>query len=211
MRILIPGSRFAATVSAIAVAMLAPFLGAGTAQAASALPTTNAVTQAAAQAQSKPTITVTRPMHVVGIDAAVAKAHGYTVRTNAQGQQYAVKTGSAAVSPANTITYTCGSSWLSYTAIGSRAGTVSTGYAINPAAGVVAEASWEVAVVDNHGTGLVPNTPTTGTLSWGTTEVTHHSVTGYSYAQVVWENSWVVTVEGILCYSGGPWASTILR
>src|ERR1700754_2965341 len=52
---------------------------------------------------------VTVPMTITGFDATVAKAHGYTIRTNAQGQQYSVKSGAAAaVSPNGVIDGNCG-------------------------------------------------------------------------------------------------------
>ena len=197
--------RLTAAVFALATATLAGFLATGTAHATSAHPAS------AAQAPSARTITVSLPMHVVSFDAAIAKAHGYTVRTNAQGQQYVTKAGSTAVTPTNTVEGPCGDSWITYTAIGGKQAVVGTGYTINPAFGVPLSGIWHVAVVDNAGTGIVTSYPTPGSLAWGTTEVTHHSVTGYSYASVVTSTSWVFTDEGYTCHSGGPSANTTLR
>ena len=206
MRTSTPRRRLAAAVCALAAATLAGFLGVGTAHAASAHPA-----PAAAQAPSTRTITVSRPMHVVGFDAAIAKAHGYTVRTSTRGQQYVAKAGSAAVTPANTVEGPCGDSWITYTAIGGRQAVVGTGYTINPDFGVPLGGIWHVAVVDNAGTGIVTSYPTSGSLAWSTTYVTRHSVTGYSYASVVPSSSWVLTDEGFTCHSGGPSANTTLR
>jgi hypothetical protein len=197
--------RFAAAVSAVAMATLAAFLGMGTAQAASAHPAP------AVPAQSVKTITVTRPMRVVGIDAAVAKAHGYTVRTDAQGKQYVAKLGSAAVTPQNTVAGPCGNSWVTYTAIGGKAASLGTGYVLNPDYGLPVSGFWEVAVVDDAGTGYVENSnPVTGSFYWDDNYTTYHSVTGYSYAEVVSDNSYVITDEGWLCYSAAPSANTTL-
>lgn len=52
-------------------------------------------------------------MHVVGFDATVAKAHGYQVRTSADGRQYSVRIGmAAAVSPDNQVGGNCGFSYV---------------------------------------------------------------------------------------------------
>jgi hypothetical protein len=207
--------RFAAAVSAIALAALALVIGMGTAQAA-AVHSTPTAAQAATQTQSTRIIRVTEPMHVVGIDVAVAKAHGYTVRTDAQGQEYVAKIGSAAVTPQNVEPGPCGNSWVDYSAIGERSASpryvavVSTGYAINPTYGLPFEGSWVVAVGDNAGTGNVnfPN-PVSGSYAWSASDDTYHSVTGLSTATVL-ESSFVVTEEGWACYSAGPYASTTL-
>ncbi|HEY1487848.1 MAG TPA: hypothetical protein VGF84_17205, partial [Micromonosporaceae bacterium] len=49
-----------------------------------------AATAGTATAAAAPVhIRITVPMHVVGFNAAVARAHGYVVKTAADGQQYA--------------------------------------------------------------------------------------------------------------------------
>ena len=56
---------------------------------------------------------VTVPMTITGFNAAVAKAHGYVIRTDAQGREYSVKAGTPdAVSPDNTVYGNCGSSYI---------------------------------------------------------------------------------------------------
>jgi hypothetical protein len=40
-------------------------------------------------------IRVTVPMTITGYNAAVAKAHGYVIRTDAEGRQYSVKAGAS--------------------------------------------------------------------------------------------------------------------
>src|ERR1700760_546612 len=75
---------------------------------------------------------VTVPMTITGFDATVAKAHGYTIRTNAQGQQYSVKSGAAAaVSPNGVIDGNCGTSYIYEYAVGNHAVDIQTGFNID--------------------------------------------------------------------------------
>jgi hypothetical protein len=199
----------AAVAAAVSVA-LSPGAHAATLTARPAL--------AAGQAHTTTVIRVTRPMRVVGFDAAVARAHGFTVRTNAEGKPYITKDGTAAVAPDDQVEGACGLSWVDYKAIGERSqspryvAVLSTGYAIDAATyGLAYEGSWVVSVGDNAGTGDVTfENPVGNGASWSGSEDTYHSVTGYSIATVLTSKSFVVTDEGYVCYSGGPYASTEL-
>jgi hypothetical protein len=75
-------------------------------------------------------VKVTVPMKIVGFDAAVAKAHGYVIRTDAQGRQYSVKAGAAAI-PGNRVYGNCGDSWLYEIAVGNHAVDIRTGFDVN--------------------------------------------------------------------------------
>src|SRR5580704_10981411 len=62
-------------------------------------------------------------MHIVGFNAAVAKAHGYEIRTNARGMQYSVKIGSKESPDSDPVVYgRCGDSYIYYNWIGYRSG-----------------------------------------------------------------------------------------
>jgi hypothetical protein len=71
---------------------------------------------------------------------------------------------------------------MDYTATGGKAATVYTGFAVDDGAWLF---SWNVSVVDNAGVG---NNSWGDYLAsdheWYDTWITHHSVTGYSYAVV---------------------------
>ncbi len=68
-------------LGAIAI-IAATVASASVAQAGSASAATNAVPRA---------VKVVIPMHITGFDAAVARAHGYVIRTGPGGRQYSVK------------------------------------------------------------------------------------------------------------------------
>lgn len=75
------------------------------------------VTSAQAQPAQPHTTTITVPMHLVGYDPAVAKAHGYVIKKDAQGLEYSVKAGAnpQTIKPNNTIPGDCGTEPLSST------------------------------------------------------------------------------------------------
>ena len=155
-------------------------------------------------------------MHIVSFNAAVAKAHGYEIRTNAQGLQYSVKIGSKLSLDSNPVVYgNCGDSYIYYSWIGYRSASPHYGASTYTGYDVIApavEGHWQVTYVDNAGTGTVnTSNAANGTPFWSTSYDTWHSVTGYSYADVDPNGSWALLDNGALCYSGGPWDSTTLQ
>ncbi|HEX6526108.1 MAG TPA: hypothetical protein VF070_39770 [Streptosporangiaceae bacterium] len=113
--------RIIAGIAVLAAIVLSAFLAQpGTAQAASSPP-------------SVPRGVVVIPMHIIGFNAAVAKAHGYVIRTDSHGRQYSVKAGApAGVRPDDNpvIDGNCGYSFMWYSARGNHTVFVSTGCAI---------------------------------------------------------------------------------
>jgi hypothetical protein len=186
-------SVFAAAFATAAAALLAG----GSAQAA-ALP-----------GDASPGTSVVVPMRVTGFDAAVAKAHGYEIRTDAQGRQYSVKAGSnAAPAPDNQIDGTCGSSYIYVTgAAGPRTLSVDTGFnVIFPADSYY----WRIWLTDNGGVsthswagGLFLDT------GWEHKEKYSGMTPGPGYANVDL-NSDAILVDGEVCTTGGPWASALI-
>jgi hypothetical protein len=202
------------------IAVLASALSVALSPSAHAATATAHPARVAAQVQSATVIKVirvTRPMKVVGFDAAIARAHGYTVHTNAHGQPYVTKNGAAVASPQNVEEGECGDSWIDYTAIGERSTSpkyeadFSTGYTLNAVDfGLAIEGYWVVRISDGAGIGDVEtaNVVDNG-VTWSWSEETFHSVTGYSLATVL-VSSYVYTDEGWICNSAGPYASTTL-
>ncbi len=153
----------------------------------------------------------TAPLHIVSINAAVAKAHGYVVRTAPNGLRYSVKASArgaaAAPTPLNEVTGDCGDSYLYYYAVGGKEAYVDTGWNVTPAAAW--DYSWTVAVVDNAGTGRNSwGGFLAGDWNWATDWLTKHSVTGYSWAEVV--SGEVSLLNGDECSSLNPWDWTNL-
>lgn len=118
-RAAVTGAVFAAATAVAALAQALP---------ANAAP---AHAQAASPAAVR-VVKVTVPMKIVGFDAAVAKAHGYAIRTDAQGRQYSVKAGAAAnAAPDDRVYGNCGDSWLYEFAVGNHAVDLETGFDVN--------------------------------------------------------------------------------
>jgi hypothetical protein len=93
---------------------------------------------------------VTVPMTITGFDAAVAKAHGYAIRTDAQGREFSVKAGAPAVAtPDNTVYGNCGSSYMYEYGIGNHQVEIETGFNVSTPAVVV---WWEYSMRDRGGT-----------------------------------------------------------
>lgn len=154
-------------------------------------------------------------MYITGFNAAVAKAHGYEIKTNAAGLQYSVKIGSLAAPATDPVVYgSCGDSYIYYSAIGYRSksphygASTYTGYDV---IGDAVEGHWEATYYDNSGAGLVnTSNAANGTPYWSTSYDTWHGPTGYSWGEVDPNASWALLSDGALCYSGGPWDSTTL-
>lgn len=158
----------------------------------------------ASAAQAPFTVRITDPMRVVGFDAAVARAHGYTVKTAPDGHQYALAKG--ALQPATTVDGNCGSATLDYTATGGKAATVYTGFTVDDGAW---EFNWSVAVTDDAGVGTENwGDPLASRTQWYDTWITHHSVTGYSFATVT--SGAALLDNGDVCAAAPVSASTTL-
>jgi hypothetical protein len=151
---------------------------------------------------------VTAPMTIVGFNAAVAKAHGYVIRTDAQGRQYSVKAGAPnVVSPDNTVYGNCGSSYLYEYAIGLDQVEIETGFTVNTPAVAY---WWEYSMHDGGGTsshtragGLAARS------SWGDNERWGALTRGPASAWVD-SGSDAILVNGDVCTSGGPSDSTTI-
>ena len=148
---------------------------------------------------------VTVKMEVSGVDAAVAKAHGYKVVTLADGKQEAVAT-SKAVNPADEIEGDCGDAYLWYYAVGDKQAYVDTGFSLNTEAVYY---YWDVAVKDSAGTGTkLFYGGLADDYTWADEWLTTHSVTGSSTATVT--DGWVLLYNGDYCTALDPSDSTTL-
>jgi hypothetical protein len=148
-------------------------------------------------------------MHIIGVDAAVAKAHGYVVRTARNGAKYAVRASDAksVATPANEVGGNCGTSYLYYYSVGNREAYVDTGFEVTPAPAIYF--SWHVAVTDNIGVGNHSwGDPLADDWNWATEWLTVHGTTGYSTADVT--SGAAVLSNGDVCGSGDPWDWTDL-
>jgi hypothetical protein len=151
---------------------------------------------------------VTAPMTITGFNAAVAKAHGYSIRTDAQGRQYSVKAGAAdAVSPNNVIDGNCGSSYIYEYAVGNHAVDIQTGFNITTPAVAY---WWKYWMRDGggtsshtHGGGLALRTSWSDDERWG-------ALTPGFATSWVDTGSDAILDNGGVCTSGGPSASTTI-
>lgn len=158
----------------------------------------------ASAAQAPFTVRITTTMHVVAFNAAVARAHGYTVKTAPDGQQYALANG--ALQPATTVDGNCGTATMDYTATGGKAATVYTGFTVDDGAW---DFNWSVSVADDAGVGNKDwGDPLASDHQWYVTWVTHHSVTGYSFATVT--SGAAQLDNGSVCAAAPVSASTTL-
>jgi hypothetical protein len=171
------------------------------------LPLMANVASAAPSAKPVPvTVAKTRVgMHIVGFNKAVAAAHGYEIKTAADGRQYSVKKGAVTaagdVSTENIVYGNCGSSWLYYNAIGNSSNKIETGFQLNQAA---TSYWWLVVMIDGGGQssrnwagGLLLRT------RWGVTSTATGMTHGFSDAYVSTGSSAILWNGGV-CTSGGP-------
>jgi hypothetical protein len=144
------------------------------------------------------------PLKRVGVDKAIADAHGYEVRTTSSGMQYAVKKGSP-VTPENTLPGECGKSWVYFTAIDTRRhySSIYTGWELNPNESGAWDFAWTVHVVDNYGVSDKHwGNPLASEHFWAGTNAFTSSGPGWAYAQVSAGFVWLW--DGSICYSYGP-------
>lgn len=172
--------------------------------AAAVIPGTAAMAAPSVERHAPVPVQITAQMHVTGIDAAVARAHGFVVRTNAAGKQYVARKGSTGVSPNDVVSGDCGSSYMYLYPDGGDYTTAVTGFNVT---GPAVSYGWNIVVVDDAGTahhswggGLAFDS------SWSGSWTSWHSVSGYSWAEVV--SGWAVLWDGDICTSLYPSDST---
>lgn len=146
---------------------------------------------AAAPAQHH-SVTMVSRMRLIGVDAAVAKAHGFSTQR--------------AVQPDNTVYGDCGSSYVTVTPVGNLHALIQTGFTVNENA---VEYSWTVHVVDDYG---VSDKHWSGGLafrtSWIGTNNFHSSGTGWVFVSVT--SGIAIMWNGDICFSEGPWAQAYI-
>jgi hypothetical protein len=151
---------------------------------------------------------VTVPMTITGFNAAVAKAHGYVIRTDAQGREYSVKAGAPnVVSPDNTVYGNCGSSYITEVGIGLHQVDISTGFTVyTPAVAYW----WEYSMHDGGGTsshtragGLARRSSWADKERWGALTPGPASAWVNSGSDALLEN-------GDVCTSAGPSSYTTI-
>lgn len=143
-------------------------------------------------------------MHVVGFDAAVARAHGYVIRTDAHGRQYSVKAGSrAGAAPSDYIGTSCGTTYMWYNEQGNRTVKVDTGFNLLSHDWAV-RYGWTYHMQDPGGTSTHTHSGALSfQLSWETVDYWGGMTPGYSTAWVD-TSSYALLYTGVYCYSGGP-------
>ena len=165
--------------------------------------------QAAPTAPHSKTVVSVQTLKAVGVDRAVAKAHGFEVRVGADGIEYPVKRGT--VPRLDTRAGDCGTSFLYFTAVDTRKHYTSiyTGFDLAPGRRGAVTVDWVVHVTDNYG---VSN------KEWHTTEASVHSwhkTKGFTASgpTPVYGNvsiGVVILWDGTVCLSAGPKASARL-
>lgn len=148
------------------------------------------------------------PMYIGGFDASVAEAHGFTIRTRADGVQYVVRKGAAPnATPLNVVYGNCGYSFVyGYPSVGSRAIELYTGWHVTNW-GV--SYHWEVRLNDQGGTSFQT---WYGLLNfdenWTADRVVGGLTAGPGQATVVPAVSFVEFWDGGVCYAGSPPATS---
>ncbi len=151
---------------------------------------------------------IATPMRVGGFDPAVARAHGYQVRTAPNGTQYPVKPGSAAsVTPDNVISGNCGFSYVYEYGIGNRAIELYTGYSV---IGSVYQWYWQVRLDDRGGSSYRNFAGGANAGIWQVDQVIGGLTRGGARALVISYNSVAFLNNGMICFSGGPSDTTTI-
>jgi hypothetical protein len=155
-------------------------------------------------APAGPVLVVTH-MKAVGFNSAVAKAHGYELRTDKAGRKYIARTSGStgSVTPYDYVEGNCGDSYMWLYADGNHYTTASTGFEGLEAPAVSFE--WQIAVVDGAGTAHHTFGPASLAFddSWHGEWKSWHSVSGYSWAQVT--DGWALLADGVICSAEDPW------
>lgn len=148
-------------------------------------------------------------MHISGFDAAVARAHGFSIIMR-NGVQMSVPSAHLASGPDNTVGGNCGKSWIYLT--GSHLEFhYYTGFSVNTPA---VEYGWHVSIV---GPNSYDNNRTWGgglafRKTWRAPGSGDYNVTvddsGYYDGKVIPSGSWALLDNGGYCTSGGPSSRT---
>jgi hypothetical protein len=139
----------------------------------------------------------------------VAAANGYQITSAADGTQSSVKIGGAPAlaTPANVIDGNCGSSYVYEYGIGDKAIELYTGISVVLP---VTTGHWQVRLSDRGGVGFRNySVPPNGGI-WQIDRVIGGLTPGPAQANVVTAASFVVLINGGVCYSGGPSDSTVI-
>jgi hypothetical protein len=162
-----------------------------------------------AGAATAPVTTVTTDMHVIGFDAAVAAAHGYEIRTGADGRQYSVKKESAdgTVNPLNVVSGNCGISYVYEYGIGNRAIELYTGYSVIRD---VVRWHWQVRLDDRGGSSYRNYAGGVNLGIWQVDQVIGGLTRGGARATVMSGQSYTVLDTGAVCVSGAPFDDTTI-
>ncbi|WP_406635007.1 hypothetical protein [Amycolatopsis sp. WGS_07] len=148
-------------------------------------------------------------MHIGRFDAAVAAAHGYEIRTYPNGTQYSVPKGApAGLAPHNVVTGDCGRSWVWEDGIGNASVHLDTGFNVRTA---VIGRSWTVTLDDNGGESTQGFSGGPSGAYWDEGRNVGGLTRGPGYAVVKGGGgNFAILIDGGVCYSGGPSASTTI-
>lgn len=194
--------KVAQSLTAVAIAATALLsIGSGAALAAPS------ATPASPTQPAKPATVVKVPLTISGVNEAVAKSHGFEVRTDpATGRKYSVKPGQAQPQ-LTTTTGDCGTAFISIASKGGLEALVYTGWDLT-----TSQPSfyfyWQVKVTDAAGTGERHWRGFAPGYSWDQFWDTTHSVGGTVTATV--SNGFVELYDGTTCIGFHPTESTTL-
>jgi hypothetical protein len=148
-------------------------------------------------------------MHSAGFDANVAAAHGYEIRTTADGKQYSVLKGAADnVTPFNVVTGDCGRSWVWEDGVGSARVLLDTGFNVYTS---TVGRQWNVILDDNGGTSTQGFSGGATGAYWDSSRTVGGLTRGPGYAHINSNGSnFAILSDGNVCYSGGPSDSTTI-
>src|SRR5437763_5702389 len=148
-------------------------------------------------------------MYIGGFDAAVAAAHGYEIRMMPDGRQYSVRKGApAGFAPHNVVPGDCGRSWVWEDGIGNASVHLDTGFNVRDA---VWARSWDVTLDDRGGESSQPFSGGSSGPYWEEGRNVGGLTRGPGSAVVKGGGgNFAILVDGGVCYSGGPSASTTI-
>ena len=154
-------------------------------------------------------------MRRIGVDHAVAAAHGYGVAVDANGVEYPVPASDVSpntvVTPDISVTGECGTSWVYFDSINTTThhAVIETGFSLANGYPGAVMVQWDMTVADNYGVSYWNWTdPTASVHYWKKTHSFTSSGPGKVYANLV---SGLATLwDGTLCYSYEPFAIATL-
>lgn len=187
--------------SASCLSMIALAAIAATAVAAPARTVATTGHGSAERAAKPPAGAVVSHLRRVGFNAAVARAHGYRVRTAPNGTRYPVRPGARA-RPNDEVSGDCGDSWIYISVQGNWRSTITTGFDVDlPAIGF----GWQVLRSDPYGSTTNSwGSPLAEDYSWEGSWQIQGGGPGMEYASVDPADSWALLTDGSICSSAGP-------